>query len=263
MTGHYPFEGLAEYLNEFADRTGVYGMDTFSAMNDLFPVYLRNRGHSFIDAQENRLGYDDDDLLTSFWDLTLQMQEAGGLAPPDLADESSPIDARLVLSGRAAMTFVFSNQAAAVADGVGGQVGLAMIPGPNQEQGMFIKSALDFSIATNPRTEELAARFIDFFTNDPDANLILNAERGVPISSEIRELLTVDASENMLMTLEYIDRVSALSPQPLDFPHPAFAEVAALLTDIEARVRYRQISPTEGARQFRTEAEDVFRRVTR
>ena len=259
----WTFEEFGDYLNEFADRTGTYGIDNFFAMNDLFPVYLRNHGYSFIDAEENRLGYDDDALLTGFWDLVLRMQEGRGSAPPDLAEESTPIDARLVLSGRAAMTFMFSNQAEAIANGVGGPVGLAMVPGPNQHQGMFIKSALDFSIATNPRTEQVAARFVDFFTNDADANIILNAERGVPISSEIRDLLTVDATDSMLMTLEYIDRVSAISPQPLDFPHPAFAEVGALLTDIEARVRYEQITPREGAALFRTEAEAVLRRVTR
>ena len=156
----WTFEEFGAFANDYAQRSDNYGIDLFKGMNDLFPVYLRNQGLSFVDASTDDLGYEDSHLV-DFWTLLLDMQEKGGAVPPDVMAEHEALDARLILTGEAAMTFSFSNQVGAIVSGATGPVGMAMPPGPNQDQGMFIKSSLDFSIATNPETEEWSEDFMN------------------------------------------------------------------------------------------------------
>jgi len=57
--------------------------------------------------------------------------------------------------------------------------------------------------------------FIDFFTNNVDANKVLMAERGVPVSSEVRAALEplLDAPQKMMF--DYIASIeSSVSPIP-------------------------------------------------
>ena len=50
-----------------------------------------------------------------------------------------------------------------------------------------MKPSMFFSISANTKHPKEAGLFIDFFTNSVEANQILLAERGVPISSDVRE----------------------------------------------------------------------------
>ena len=66
-----------------------------------------------------------------------------------------------------------------------------------------------FSITSQAKEPDAAAMFIDFFTNDVAANEILFAERGVPVSSEIRDALKPELGKAQLEMFEFLDRVVA------------------------------------------------------
>ena len=192
----------------------------------------------------------------------MDMQEQGGLAPPDVASEHTALENRLISLGRAPMTFIFSNQLRAIESAVGRPVQLSVMPGPNQAAGMFIKSAMDFSISENSANSQEAAAFVNFITNNIEVNRVLAAERGVPISSEVRAALANDLDGIQAKVFDYIDTVSNMS-SPADKPHPAFSELASTLTDFEQQVRYGRLSPEEAAAAFREEAEGIFERTER
>ena len=54
-------------------------------------------------------------------------------------------------------------------------------------KGLWMKPGMFFSIAETSKVKKEAAEFIDWFVNSEEANDIMMAERGTPVSSEIRD----------------------------------------------------------------------------
>ena len=79
-------------------------------------------------------------------------------------------------------------------------------------------------------------------------------ERGVPISSTIREALKPDLDLTSQAIFDLLD-YSKEHSSPIDNPDPEGAgEVVTLLQELEEQVLYEEITPAEAAKQFRTEA---------
>ena len=76
-----------------------------------------------------------------------------------------------------------------------------------------------FSIPATSKHPEEAAMFIDFVTNSLEANDILAAERGVPISAAVRDYLQPKLDPMMQETFDFLVRVEADS-SPVPPPDP-------------------------------------------
>src|SRR5690606_11664721 len=83
----------------------------------------------------------------------------------------------------------WSNQFVALQQIADRPFALAPLPGPNREQGLYLKPSMFFSISENSKVKEEAAKFIDFFVNDIEANKLILGERGVPVSGKVKEAL--------------------------------------------------------------------------
>ena len=105
---------------------------------------------------------------------------------------------------------------------------------------------------------EEGALLIDFFTNNVEANQVMMGERGVPISSAIREALKPDLDTTSQAIFDLLD-YSKEHSSPIDNPDPEGAgEVVTLLQELEEKVLYEEITPAEAAAQFRTEATAIL-----
>jgi oligogalacturonide transport system substrate-binding protein len=56
------------------------------------------------------------------------------------------------------------------------------IPGANKS-GMFYRPALMYTVSKNSRNPHIAAQFIDYMLNDPEAIMVLSDSRGIPITN--------------------------------------------------------------------------------
>src|SRR5690606_9396172 len=124
----------------------------------------------------------------------------------------------------------------------------------------YLKPSMFFSIPTNCEHGEIAADFINFFTNDLEANEVLFAERGVPISSEVREHLRPMLDAIGQETFDFLERVSADS-SPIFPPNPpGYNDIRnnVWLPLFHDPVLYGQISVEEGVALFRAEAEAIL-----
>ena len=117
-----------------------------------------------------------------------------------------------------------------------------------------------FSIPESSDKKEEAAKFINFFINDIEANKILNADRGVPVNSQVLEAMKETVDEATRKTFEYIELITPHT-SPIDKNHPATAaEVLSILQEVDEKVLYKQITPAEAAKEFRQRAEEVLNR---
>ncbi len=116
----------------------------------------------------------------------------------------------------------------------------------------YVKPSMFFSITSQAKEPEAAAMFIDFFTNDVEANEILFAERGVPVSSEIRDALKPELGKAQLEMFEFLDRVVADS-SPIRPPDPVgHADIINNIYWPEAidPVLYGQMDSAEAVAEF-------------
>ncbi len=102
--------------------------------------------------------------------------------------------------------------------------------------------------------------FIDFFINDVAANEILFAERGVPVSSEIRDALKPELGKAQLEMFEFLDRVVADS-SPIRPPDPVgHADIINNIYWPEALnpVLYGQIDSAQAVANLREQASAIL-----
>ena len=84
--------------------------------------------------------------------------------------------------------FAFSNQIlafqkAATADGI--ELGIINWPSDNPVASNYMKPGQFFSVTTDTKNPDLAVAFLNYLINDPEGNIKLRAERGIPANSAV------------------------------------------------------------------------------
>lgn len=115
-----------------------------------------------------------------------------------------------------------------------------------------------WSIAENSQHKEEAAKFIDFYTNQTEVFDVVGSDRGVPINEDIQEEMRSDLNETDQKVFDFISYVTDHStPVDSNYP-PQAAQVLNALEDVDELVIYGQMTPEEGAAQFRQEANAIL-----
>lgn len=245
---------------EIADQVAEEGLffDTGMQPDVFFDYYLRTNGARLYAEDGSGLGYDDDQLFIDFFEMLYSRVEAGSTPTPDyLAQISGPEDDPVV-KGEGVGIWQWSNQFVGLEQVAGVPFDIHPMPGPNSSDGLFLKPSMFFSISENSDHKEAAAEFINFFVNDIEANKVLLGERGAPGSSAVKEALLPEVSDAMAKSFDYVDWAEDNS-SPMGAPDPAEAgEIIGLLGTITEEISYGQISPSDAAEKFRSQAEQVF-----
>ena len=85
-------------------------------------------------------------------------------------------------------SIAFSNQiaafqAAATADGI--ELGICSWPSADPVASNYMKPGQFFSVTTDSKNPDLAVAVLNYLINDPQANVLLKAERGVPANGQV------------------------------------------------------------------------------
>ncbi len=245
------------------EATGLYAAGGFpGGPFHGFRHYLRQRGYTLYKEDGTGLAYDDNQLFIDYFSKEIELVDAGVLPGTDIRNEVTSVENELVIFGQAAMAWVHSNQIVAMDAVAQRPLKMTLLPKDEEqiEEGQYLKPSQFFSIAStsSPAHQEAAAMFVDFFTNDLEANQILLAERGVPISREVRAGLADDLTDVQQMMFDYIDLVVDNS-SPIDPPEPAgHNEVNRLLDDLLDMMMFGAISVENAAERFMTESNRIL-----
>lgn len=255
------FSDAALQINEALD---IYGS---SALNDFIALTIMatQAGANFFDPKTNSatLGFDDPAILIPYFTMRRDLVQAGAFPDSGRLATITDIEGDLLVTGEAAMTWVASNQFITVASSAGRPLELAPLPKltASGESGMGLTSSQMFSVSNKSEHPEAAARFINFFQNDEEANMILSGERGVPIMSHIREMLEATASDELRMVYEFVALAGELdtgSGNALESPNNA--EISDHFEFLLEQVIFGQITPEEAAQDTYEFARNVLAR---
>lgn len=226
-----------------------------------FQHVLRQRGLSLYAADGSGLGYDDDQILIDLLQLDLDLTKQGVLASPAVRDEIGSLEEEPMITKEAATVWHWSNAIVALTSAADRPLALITLPKAKDQvkEGLYVKPSMFFSVAESSPHKEAAVMFVDFFINDVEANEILFAERGVPISGKVRQGLEPLLTDVQVQMFNYLDLVTQHS-SAIDPPEPAgHPEVLRLLQDVESMVLHEASTPTEAAKMFRQEATRILK----
>jgi multiple sugar transport system substrate-binding protein len=270
----WTWDDLEKIALQLHQKLGIYGIGGGFEVEELAwkSTQLAN-GKTLFAPDGKSLGYSekDDAVLVNTLKMLQRLIKAG--AAPSYAEylatfggASKNVQMDAIVTGKAAIESVWSNQVVAVSTAAGPGRHFAVVHLPRLKKGgtagNFLKPSQFFSVSSQSQNKIEAAKFISFFTNSIEANKILNAERGVPVAGKVRNALKEDVSPVMKEIFNYLDRV-AKDAAPTPPPEPArYADILSnvYVPIIREQVFYDKISPEEAVKQLRAKATEILQK---
>lgn len=257
------FINTAETVKE---KTGKYGM-AGGPVDDtnLFNYWVRQHGESLFSEDKKAIGYADDKLCADFIRMWADLMAKGAAPNPDeyAAIQTLGEEGRPVVTGDGAMLTEWNNYAAKVS---GTNDKLKTVTPPmvagSDTKGLWMKPGMFFSIADTSKVKKEAAEFINWFVNSEEANDIMMAERGTPVSSEIRDYMVASGklSEQQAAMFKGVEDALALCGETPDPDPVGMSEVNESFKNAAYSAFYGQVSPEEAAAKFRKDADAILSR---
>ncbi len=163
-------------------------------------------------------------------------------------------------------SIAFSNQIhafndAAQADGI--ELGICSWPSANPQASNYMKPGQFFSVTTDAKNPDVAVAVLNYLINDPQANILLKAERGVPANSNVAAEIADAVNEidsTYGVAVAYLAIVQENS-SPIFPPLPAYAgtvndDVLKRLSD-EALLKNPTMTAEEMGQDLVDSAKDI------
>ncbi|MFC0473011.1 ABC transporter substrate-binding protein [Halalkalibacter kiskunsagensis] len=251
-----------DYLSTSRALKEKLGDDVYvQSLSDLhgFKHYLRQHDLWLYNEDNTGLGYDDDQYFIDYFSMWNDLLREEVSAGPDITSEIQGLEDELIVHGRSPVLMFHSNQIVGLQRAADRPLEMALFPSmPGKTDAHFLKPSQFFSITSQSQQQEAAAEFIDFITNSLEANDILAAERGVPISEAVREHLYPQLSEYEQMQFDYIELVQENSSE-IHAPEPAgLSEINGLFDRKLEELEYGVITVEEFAQEFREGVEQIL-----
>lgn len=259
---NWTWDDFEQTTLELHKKLGVYGAGGTLSDIQLWKSLYLGQGKWAFSPDGKALGYTDDQAFVDYLKMLLRLQEAGAIPSQqeDIAQyRTTGVESRPIVPGKSAMEYMWSNQIVAVWTAAGADRKLKLQPLPRPKGGQsenYLKPSQFVSITAHSKHPKEAAMFVDFVTNDIDANKILLAERGVPISPKVSEAIKPLLTPAQVETLNYLALLEKDS-SPLPPPDPAAQNKLndnLYLPQFVDPVLLKRAAPEEAAAAFRKEA---------
>lgn len=230
------------------EKTGVQ-TNLNGCLEHFVEYWCRDNGYVLFDG--DHLGVPDAAVLTEFFKLyEMGIKEGWHMPGSHYVELASAVETDPVVTGKSWFVINFSNLLRAYENAANTTLGITTWPANNLDQANYIKPALYFSVAANSPHPEEAVKVLDYFTNSIPANEILLGERGVPISSVIKEDISPLIDESTQREVAYLETVELhSSPMHLTGRGNA-AEVTTLINSLVEQLLYGKITAEEAGAQL-------------
>jgi multiple sugar transport system substrate-binding protein len=246
-----------EELAKKAKAAGLF-VDTGVKADVFFNYYLRTQGKSLYSKNGTGLGYKDDKLFVDFFKMTSGLVKDKAVPTPDYMAQVKGIEDDPVVKQKAIGIWQWSNQFVGLQQVANRPLNISNMPGPDSDKGLFLKPSMFWSIGNNSEHKEEAAKFINFLTNDIEANKLALGDRGVPGSAAVKEALKPLLSPAQQQVFTYVEWAEKHS-SAFNGPDPVGAgEVIELFDSLNEQMSYGNLKVEDAAKQFRQQAESIL-----
>ena len=229
---------------------GMFFVSNMGRQENMLETWTRQRGKGLYTA-DGELAFDQQDLQ-DFWAFWKMMQDEGLSPPADIqALDTGKMDEMMLINNRSLFDFLHSNQLVAAQNLMENEIGVTMIPNQADGQpGQYMKPSMLLSMSANAPDKAAAAKLLNFFITNPDANDILLIERGVTGDASIRERISADLTPTEKKIIDYLNVVGThVSPLPPPPPKGA-GEIDRAIEPAWDAIAFGQKTLEDGSTEF-------------
>lgn len=262
----WTWNDFRESAVKIKNKLGIYGAEAITyADAQVFKVWLMSHGTWLYSDDGKSVAYKDDKLFSDWFNMLLDLQAKGAIPniEVEVARGTLGVEDMFIVTQKSAMGHLWSNQIVAVSRAAKERtLRMALIPKapvPNAKPANYLKASQFFAITSQSKYPKEAAMFIDFFTNSIDANKVLFAERGVPISSKVQKALLPllgSAQREMFNFISLVEKNSLPIPPP--DPPGASDVIKNLWNPTVEQIMYGRITPDKAAVEFRDKVNKIL-----
>lgn len=259
----YTYDELAEFAAAVKEATGIPGTDDNTADYQNFSDFAVQKGANLYN-EDGSYG-PTQEIIEEYWSTWEMIRNAGGTPP---AQETAGLSgvAELsqmgVVTGKSAMTYLWSNQLVGVQGLMEDKLGVAMYPNtPEMVPGSVVQPSQFVCLTRDSANPEAATAYMSAFVNDVDMTGILGLERGIPSQSDVRAALQPQLTEVEALSVEYFDKIQGKTA-PLTLPPPSgAAEVEQTFERLAVSVLLGQGTIPQVATDFLNQAKAILARA--
>lgn len=262
LDASFTWEEMARIAAEISKvNPGKYwGTGDNSRWEQGFEHWLNQRGKLMYTA-DGKAAFTADDV-NAWFDLWDKLRKSGACAPAEVAAlNTGSIDQYEISRGTAAMSYANSNQIVAFQAIAKSKLGMSLFPqARGMASGHYIKPAMLMSVSSRSRSQEDAAKLVNFMVNEAEGVKLLGIERGVPGSAAAQAVLAPDLDDLGKAQVNYVAETTKVAV-PIPPPPPRGAgEIEVLLRRVADSVAFGRASVKDGAAQFHQESVSVLAR---
>lgn len=248
------WDDLGKDLQKLKDSGLQYGGDDMFERGFTFPYFCRQHGETqFSSEKESSIAFSKDTYV-DYYNYKLDWIEKGLIPPYDVTKESSGPEDSQIAKGNSAVRNAYTSQYTQISEAAGKELKLILMPGPDTDKGTDIRPSVHACMASASKNKEAAAKLIDFLVNDVDCNKILNAERGIPASTKVREGLEASFDDKQKVMSDMVSLAEKHSTEPDLVPKGDTKDIddvnAGLMDELEQQMVYGQITPEDAYQQI-------------
>ncbi len=252
---------FVDYSTKVKQKLGatVWFSADFSGEINFFEHWVRQRGLPGI-YSGNQFAISEKEPA-DWWKFWKNLRDPGLIPPPDTTVTSaSDLQTYLVVKRQVVVHRGWSNEHERFASVIKDPMGMVPLPRGGRAEGHYPKCSQFFSVSARSPAPAEAAKFINWFIQDPQALDILRTDRGTPVVKHGRETL------KKLGLSQYDERVFAVEDKILAFagsspfpPPKGGSEVRDLFERTSQEVMFGRKTPEQAANDFMTQATKILR----
>ncbi len=245
------------------DKLGIFGTGGGLENPQIINALYLSLGQGLYSDDGKAFGFTDDQPLIDYFKMMKRMQDEKSLVSrAELVANPATLEKNALVTKEAALYFAHTNQLVALWKAAGADRNLQMVPVPlavgAKQPANYLKPSMFFSISANSKHPKEAAMFIDFFTNSVEANEVLLAERGVPISTAVQNALKPKLDKVQLATFDFVATVKVSPIRPPDPAKHNEIQTNIYGPQVIDAIMYGQSSVEDAVALFRKEATAIL-----
>jgi multiple sugar transport system substrate-binding protein len=251
------WQGLVDWSVQVYNRSGgkKYGTMNPAADYKALQVWLRQQGKDLYDG--GNLGFTQDDLTRwlRFW---ADAQARHATPPADIVHTANTGDVskQLVETGKAAISFMWSNQLEELQKGTKDDLDIVTYPG--DPSGQWLRASMYWSGFSGTKHREEVADVINFMVNDVDAARVLGAERGLAPNLGLRSAIGPMLTDAMQTTATFETSLATQFGAPPAPPPAGHSQIRSQLLAAAETVQFAKATPEQAAATFFKSAKSVL-----
>ena len=240
-------------LDEFVAACKQIYDKTGARMASFFDIAFFTRLYSNVDkwsADGKSCGFDAD-TLAAYWTYRVKGLNEGWV--PGLDAKTYDTTPAGLAEKAYWISYDYSNKIESFEKESGLQLELMVLPSTDKNAApTFMKPNMLWAVAANTESPDLAAAFLNYFINNTKTYDIVGLDRGMPISTKVRDYLIPNLNEAQQKYAKFNELLEDGHLSPIYPPEPSAAkEATAILSAYGEKVTYGEIKPDD----FKTEAQ--------